>query len=613
MTKAGDDWTVVKRALDAFQRLARACLFCRKSAMTVIRHTFFDRPATLLATVIKGALAERRIEDTLISAHTMLSAPAPSIIGSPPGRPAAAPHPPSPSLSSLPTGSALPPTQFGQPASTQASPGAFDDMATIIVDAQPPHGSDDGRPMIRKSLPPGCIVHRYRIERVIGEGGFGITYAAEDTAIRRRVALKELFLGGSCFRTHANEVHVTRPDRDSSLLRWAGFYFSEEARITFALRHEGIVRIHDFFRTNNTAYIVYEMLNGSDLQGWGTTARSGLGHGDTLDLLRLSCEALGHVHASGFVHRDLKPANIFVSDNGHKPVLIDFGAAIEQGARNSSGEIVVTPGFSPPEQYRTDTAQDARADVYALCATFYWLLSGRIPPEAPRRIASETLAPLGAIVDPPFRFGERLYRVIGQGLSLDPAQRYDSVTRLLDDLLPKTTLAATGYAPKPRGDKIFLSYRRDDSAHFTGRLLDFLEMRFGAGSIFFDAQSIPPGLDFWDHIKDVLGGCAIQLVIIGPNWTRLLRDRRRRWYQLAAADDYVAQEIAAALELHVPVLPVLFDGAAMPGRADLPPALRLLPSLNASFVGSPAAFRSAVDGICDHVARLRSTTNRQLL
>jgi hypothetical protein len=73
--------------------------------------------------------------------------------------------------------------------------------------------------MIRKSLPPGCVVHRYRIDKVIGEGGFGITYAAEDTTIRRRVALKELFLNRACYRTHANEVHVTRPDRDGGLVR----------------------------------------------------------------------------------------------------------------------------------------------------------------------------------------------------------------------------------------------------------------------------------------------------------------------------------------------------------------------------------------------------------
>jgi hypothetical protein len=347
------------------------------------------------------------------------------------------------------------------------------------------------------------------------------------------------------------------------------------------------------------------MLDGSDLQGWGAAARAGLGHGEVLDLLRSTCEALDHVHASGFVHRDLKPGNIFVAGTRHNPVLIDFGAAIETGASNGRGEIVVTPGFSPPEQYRSDTAQNARTDIYALCATFYWLLSGRVPPEAPQRLASDSLQPLRTAVDPQFRFGDRLYRVIGHGLSLDPLQRYDSVARLLDDLLPKTTLAATGYAPKPRGDRIFLSYRRDDSAHFTGRLPDFLEMRFGVGSVFFDAQSIPPGMDFWDHIKDILGGCAIQLVVIGPEWIHMLRKRRRRWYQLAAAQDYVAQEIAAALELQVPVLPVLFDGATMPGRGDLPPALRLLPSLNASFVGSPAAFRAAVDGICDHIARLR--------
>ena len=210
-------------------------------------------------------------------------------------------------------------------------------------------------------------------------------------------------------------------------MRWAQFYFSEEARITFALRHEGVVRIHDFFRTNNTAYIVYEMLDGADLQGWGNAQRVGLGHGQVVDLMRAACDALDHVHAAGFVHRDLKPGNIFVSGSRGKPVLIDFGAATEQGARSSSGEIVVTPGFSPPEQYRADTAADRRADVYALAATFYWLLSGRAPPDAMDRAAGDTLQPLAKAVDPAFRFGERLYRVIGQAMSLDPSHRYGSV------------------------------------------------------------------------------------------------------------------------------------------------------------------------------------------
>ncbi|UFZ05502.1 protein kinase [Bradyrhizobium ontarionense] len=550
--------------------------------MTDVRYTFLARPETRLATVFKGTLAGRRVEDTVILDRTVLAAPAPTII-----RPRTGPA----------ADAAGAPRHAPRPA-------AFSDLATIVAGRSETRSTDDHRPLVRKSLPPGCIVHRYRINKVIGEGGFGITYLAEDTVIRRRVALKELFLSGRSYRTHANDVRC--PDGDDGIMQWSLFYFSEEARITFALRHEGIVRIHDFFRTNNTAYIVYELLDGSDMRLWGDAARRSLGHGEVLDLMRATCDALDHVHASGFVHRDLKPGNIFVVGPRRLPVLIDFGAATARDVAGHDGGLMVTPGFSPPEQYRTDALPDVRSDVYALCASFYWLLSGEAPPEATQRLVSDNLQPLAAAIDPAFRFSDRLYRVIGQGLSLDPSQRYDSVARLLDDLVPKTTLAATGYAPQPRGARIFLSYRRAESPHFAGRLLDALQMRFGTDAVFLDAHSIPPGTDFWDHIKDVLGDCAIQLVLIGPAWTRLLHARRRRWYQRESREDHVVQEIAAAIELGLPILPVLFDGAAMPRPKDLPPALRLLPGLNASLVGSADSFRLAVDGLCDHIAHLRA-------
>ncbi|MGJ4932057.1 protein kinase domain-containing protein [Bradyrhizobium sp. HKCCYLS2038] len=565
--------------------------------MSDIRHTFFARPQTRLAPPSVDLLAGRRVQDTVILNRTMLVAAPPTLIGQ---RTHASFH----ELTGRDDDDKT--RLFARPLRSDVP----DDAATVLF--VPRRGQRDvftdseDRPAIRKSLPVGSLVHRYRIEKVIGEGGFGITYSAEDTVIRRRVALKELFLQGGCYRTQTNEVRSVEADADDRLIRWASYYFSEEARITFALRHEGVVRIQDFFRTNNTAYIVYEMIDGADMRHWAEAARGSLAHSDVLGLLSAAGDALAHVHSCGFLHRDVKPANVLIANARQLPILIDFGAAIEQGAI-TEGEIVATPGYAPPEQYSPETRLDPRCDIYALCATFYWLLSGQRPQDARERQASDDLQPLRTQVDRPLRFGERLYRVIDQGLSLDPAQRYDSVTELLDDLFPKTMLAPTGYAPRPLGDKIFLSYRRSDSAHFTGRLLDFLEMRFGPGAVFVDAHSIPPGSDFWDHIKDVLCNCAIQLVIIGPGWTPSFRTRRRRWYQSAARPDYIIQEIAAASELQIPILPILFDGAGMPNAHELPPELQMLPNLNASVIGSADVFRSAAENICDHIAQLRLT------
>lgn len=178
-------------------------------------------------------------------------------------------------------------------------------------------------------------------------------------------------------------------------------------------------------------------------------------------------------------------------------------------------------------------------------------------------------------------------------------------------MFPKIALVSTGYEAKPRGDKVFLSYRRDDSSHFSGRLLDFIEMRFGAGSVFFDIESIPIGVDFWDHIKSVLSECAVLLVVIGPNWMDQLSARRRRWHQFGKSEDFVAMEIQAAAELKLPIIPVLFDGASMPTARQLPREIAFLPSLNASLISDGKAFRVGVDAICDQIAKLRRTYRHQ--
>lgn len=561
--------------------------------MSTISHTFIGRPQTILNTVIGGNLAQQRGDDTAFVAQTLLVAPAPTVI------PMATPAPSrSPDMTTR-IGAAGPPPAY------RAAPS--DDLATVIVPVAGGGAADDAeRPLIRKSLPAGIVVHRYRIEGIIGEGGFGITYRARDLAIDREVAIKELFVRGTCFRAHSNEVIVGHPDRNERMMQWARFYFSEEARITFAMRHESIVRIYDFFKTNNTAYIVYERLDGADLQSWCDERRASLDHGQAFELARATATALRHVHQRGYLHRDLKPANIFMTSEGHRPILIDFGAATAVGTKTGSGEVIVTPGFAPPEQYAPDIAADERADIYALSATLYWALSGRAPPPAPSRMAHDELQPLSTAIDPRFRYGERLYRVIGQGLSLAREDRYPTVDAFLDDLFPKLTLHSSGYVAAPLGPKIFVSYRREDSAHFSGRLLDFLEMRFGSDAVFIDVQSIPAGTDFWDHIKEILGQCAVVLVVIGPRWLELLKKRGRGWFGGLKKKDFVAQEIAAAIELAVPIIPVMFDNTPVPREADLPRPLQILPKLNAASVGQGPAFRFGADGIADQITRIRN-------
>jgi len=324
-----------------------------------------------------------------------------------------------------------------------------------------------------------------------------------------------------------------------------------------------------------------------------------------LRLLDRVGRALRYVHQAGVLHRDIKPDNIFVERTDGQPVLIDFGAARELGKDDPTGIPIVTSGFSPPEQYDAAGRQDERSDIYAFSATLYWMLTGTPPQDALARHSHDDLVRLGERIDPDFRYSRRLGDAIMRGLSLAPADRQANVDAFLDDVFPKVALVNTGYEARPRGDKIFVSYRRDDSAHFSGRLLDFLELRFGAGSVFFDVESIPVGIDFWDHIKAVLSECAVMLVVIGPGWAPQIARRRGRWYHLRRQADYVALEIAAAAELKLPIIPVLFDGAQMPTASGLPETLGFLPKLNAALISDGKAFRAGADGISDQVAKLR--------
>lgn len=369
------------------------------------------------------------------------------------------------------------------------------------------------------------------------------------------------------------------------------------------MRHDNIVRIYDFFQMNNTAYIAYELLDGLDLGAWRHQRERPLKYVDIIELFRVISSAVQHVHNRGFIHRDIKPSNIFISSELGKPILIDFGAAAAIGSRSFGDETVTSDGYSPPEQYVTTSKQNERTDIYGLCATMYWAVSGSHPPPATDRQVHDDLVPLQTVVDPSFKFSERLYRVLDRGLSLNPEDRYPNVKELLNDLFPKVYLPSTGYTPAPRGDRIFLSYRREDSAHFAGRLLDFLEMRFGSGSVFLDAESIPTGIDFWDYIKTALGECAAILVVIGPRWVELLRRRQK-----GSQEDYVVMELSAAIEMELPIIPVLFDRVGMPKRDALPNSVRGILGLNAAIVGRGPAFRISADGICDQLAKLRSAS-----
>jgi WD40 repeat protein len=239
------------------------------------------------------------------------------------------------------------------------------------------------------SLPLGTKLFggKYSVGKVLGQGGFGITYMGADTILSRPVAIKELFPEG-CQR-NGTTVQPTRiPPSDFSSMKQK---FLDEARLLASLNHPGIVKVYDFFEENNTAYMVMEYLRGKSLAKLVEERGGALGEQEAVGYILKVCEALDVVHKAGYLHRDIKPENIIVCEDG-RVVLIDFGAARAfMAGKTGRMTVILTPGFAPLEQYAEQAKRGAYTDIYALGATLYYLLTGQVPVSAADRFSGVEL------------------------------------------------------------------------------------------------------------------------------------------------------------------------------------------------------------------------------
>jgi len=291
-----------------------------------------------------------------------------------------------------------------------------------------------------QALPGGHSLHDgcYTIERVLGRGGFGITYRAVHNRLLMQVAIKELFLEGSTRQEDGFVIPPAGLGRDG--LAEAKAKFLEEARTLAQFNHPGIVRVIDVFEENNTAYLTMEYLAGE------TLARRILRQGrlpvdEVEELARKVAAALSVVHAAGLLHRDVKPENIFITNDG-RVVLIDFGSAraFVQGATTRYTR-VVTPGYAAPEQYASQARVGPPTDIYGLGATLYHALAGNPPLPATDRLLGEPLPPLPDWVSPNLRLA------VERALALNAAERPQTVAEFL--ALLDARRGPEGVAPVP--------------------------------------------------------------------------------------------------------------------------------------------------------------------
>ena len=221
---------------------------------------------------------------------------------------------------------------------------------------------------LRKVLPQGLILDgKYRIERVIGAGGFGITYAAHDIGLNTTVALKEYYPAEFGMRDSTMSIRA-RSSSDQGLFDRLRLSFVEEARTLAKFRQRSIVRVQAVFEAHGTAYMVMEFEEGRSLKAWMRE----LGRRPTQDevdgIFYPLLDALETLHEASFLHRDIAPDNIIIRPNGD-PVLLDFGAARRVAATERSSQMtgLIKLGYSPQEQYTSDgKAQGAWTDIYAL-------------------------------------------------------------------------------------------------------------------------------------------------------------------------------------------------------------------------------------------------------
>lgn len=274
--------------------------------------------------------------------------------------------------------------------------------------------------------------NRYVIEKVLGEGGFGITYKGIDKLLAVEVAVKEYFPQGFVTRNnvYSEEITITQMKYEDLFQKGKERFLSEARVLAKFNKESGIVSVTDFFEENNTAYIVMEYLDGITLKDY--IENNGLlSMDDMLGLMSPLMEALDAVHKEGLIHRDISPDNIMLLSNGGIK-LMDFGAArtyTEFGQKSLS--IMLKHGYAPEEQYRTHGVQGPWTDIYALSATIYKCITGQTPVESLQRVLSDTLqspSQMGIQIQPWQEYA------LMKGLSVRQENRYQNMREYCQDL-----------------------------------------------------------------------------------------------------------------------------------------------------------------------------------
>lgn len=329
--------------------------------------------------------------------------------------------------------------------------------------------------MDSSQLSKGAILQggKYRIESVLGQGGFGITYLATQELLDRKVAVKEFFMRDFCSREgDTSSVTLGTASNRETMERYLN-KFLKEARTIAALTHPNIIQIHDIFKENNTAYYVMEYIEGESLSQL-VKHRGALPESEAVKYIRAVAEALKYVHERKINHLDVKPGNIMLRHADNRVFLLDFGLSKQydaEGNQTSSTPVGISHGYAPIEQYKPGGVKEfsPQTDIYALGATLYYLVTGIVPPSATDLFDTE--------LDYPETLSASVCNAIRQAMKVQKKERpkdIDAFLKLLDCEESEDTVIKQEDIPSSKPEKQKTEQKQHSNNYKNAKIVSLL-------------------------------------------------------------------------------------------------------------------------------------------
>ena len=318
-----------------------------------------------------------------------------------------------------------------------------------------PHCGFDLSENVKKypvALRAGILLNgRYIVGRVLGQGGFGITYLAWDTQLEAKVAVKEYMPGELAGRIDGTSVSVLSDDRSESFTYGAERFKEEAKTLAKFIGNPNIAAVTSYFDENDTSYFIMDYIEGISFKTYIANQGGKVSVEEALDVMIPVLRALTAVHAEGFIHRDVTPDNIYITKDGNVK-LLDFGSArYSIGDKSKSLDVILKVGYAPKEQYIRRSRQGPYTDVYSCAACFYAALTGYLPPESLERLDNDALVPVSQCG---VKIPEYLDKAILKGLAVQPEDRFQTAAEFLEAIENQQVVEVTsGQAKKEEQGK----------------------------------------------------------------------------------------------------------------------------------------------------------------